>query len=110
MSKQDVVIASATRTPIGTFQGAFSSLSASDLGAVAVREAVKRAGASDDQIERVFMGNVLSAGMGQAPARQCVIKPPAVRVNISTLTPQEASRLAQGLAHILRPTQHTHSA
>jgi acetyl-CoA C-acetyltransferase len=74
MSKKDVVIASATRTPIGTFQGAFSSLSASDLGAVAVREAVKRASASDDQIDRVFMGNVLSAGMGQAPARQCVIK------------------------------------
>jgi acetyl-CoA C-acetyltransferase len=71
---QDVVIASAARTPIGTFQGAFSTLSASDLGAVAVREAVKRAGASPGDVERVIMGNVLSAGMGQAPARQCVIK------------------------------------
>jgi acetyl-CoA C-acetyltransferase len=74
MSQQDVVIASAVRTPIGAFQGAFSSLSASDLGAAAVREAVKRAGATPEQIERVIMGNVLSAAMGQAPARQCVIK------------------------------------
>jgi acetyl-CoA C-acetyltransferase len=71
--QQDVVIASAVRTPIGSFQGALSSLSASQLGAVAVKEAVKRAGASPEQIERVILGNVLSAGMGQAPARQAVI-------------------------------------
>ncbi len=74
MSDQDVVIASAVRTPIGTFQGAFSSLSASDLGAIAVKEAVRRAQAKPDQVERVIMGNVLSGGMGQAPARQTVIK------------------------------------
>jgi len=74
MSQKDVVIASAARTPIGSFSGAFSSLSASDLGAVAVTEAVKRAGASPEDVDRVYMGNVLSGGMGQAPARQCVIK------------------------------------
>jgi len=74
MSQQDVVIASATRTPIGCFQGALSSLSASDLGALVVREAVKRAGATPDEVDVVIMGNVLSAGVGQAPARQCVIK------------------------------------
>ena len=74
MSQQEAVIASATRTPIGSFQGAFSSLSASDLGALVVREAVKRAGAAPDDVDAVIMGNVLSAGMGQAPARQCVIK------------------------------------
>ena len=73
MSDPEVVIASAVRTPIGSFQGALSSLSASRLGAVAVKEAVKRAGAEPAQIERVIMGNVLSAGMGQAPARQAVI-------------------------------------
>jgi acetyl-CoA C-acetyltransferase len=73
MSDQDVVIASAVRTPIGSFQGALSSLSASQLGAVAVKEAVKRAGARPEQIERVILGNVLSGGMGQAPARQAVI-------------------------------------
>ncbi len=70
----EVVISSAARTPIGSFQGALASLSASDLGAIAVKEAVARAGAKPDQIERVFMGNVLSAGMGQAPARQAAIK------------------------------------
>jgi acetyl-CoA C-acetyltransferase len=74
MSQKDVVIASAARTPIGSFQGAFASLSASDLGAVAVKEAVRRAGAAPEQVDRVIMGNVLAAGMGQAPARQCVIK------------------------------------
>jgi acetyl-CoA C-acetyltransferase len=73
MSEPEVVIASAARTPIGSFQGSLSSLSASQLGAVAVKEAVKRAGAEPAQIERVIMGNVLSAGMGQAPARQVVI-------------------------------------
>jgi acetyl-CoA C-acetyltransferase len=74
MSQTEVVIASAVRTPIGAFQGAFASLSASDLGAVAVREAVRRAKAEPSQVERVIIGNVLPAGMGQAPARQVVIK------------------------------------
>jgi len=70
----DVVISSACRTPIGAFQGALSSLSAAELGAIAVREAVKRAGIDPAKVERAFMGNVLPAGMGQAPARQAVIK------------------------------------
>jgi acetyl-CoA C-acetyltransferase len=74
MSQTEIVIASAARTPIGCFQGVFSGLTASDLGAVVVREAVKRAGARPEHVDRVIMGNVLSAGMGQAPARQCVIK------------------------------------
>jgi len=74
MSQKEVVIASAVRTPIGSFQGVFAAFSASDLGAIVVREAVKHAGAKPDDVERVIMGNVLSAGMGQAPARQCVIK------------------------------------
>ncbi len=70
----DVVISSACRTPIGSFQGALAGLSASDLGAVAVREAVKRAGIDGAKVDRAIMGNVLSAAMGQAPARQAVIK------------------------------------
>ena len=70
MSQNEAVIASATRTPIGCFQGAFSSLSAPDLGALVVREAVKRAGAKSDDVDAVIMGNVLSAGVGPAPARQ----------------------------------------
>jgi acetyl-CoA C-acetyltransferase len=74
MSPHDVVIASAVRTPIGSFQGAFAGLPASALGATAVREAVRRAGAKPEQIERCILGNVLPAAMGQAPARQAVIK------------------------------------
>ncbi len=74
MSSKDVVICSAARTPIGSFQGAFSSLSASDLGGVAVAEAVKRSGAKPEEVERAILGNVLPAAMGQAPARQAVIK------------------------------------
>ncbi len=71
---KEVVISSAVRTPIGSFRGALAPLSASDLGAIAVREAIQRAGAQLEQVERVYMGNVLPAGMGQAPARQAVIK------------------------------------
>jgi len=75
MSQQsDVVIASAVRTPIGSFQGSLASLSSPELGAIAIREAVRRAGAKSEQIERVIMGCVLSAGVGQAPARQATIK------------------------------------
>jgi len=70
----EIVIASAVRTPIGAFQGAFSPLSASDLGAIAVREAVARAGCKPGDVDHAFIGCVLPAGMGQAPARQCVIK------------------------------------
>jgi acetyl-CoA C-acetyltransferase len=74
MSKTDVVIASAARTPLGSFQGALSALSAPELGAVAIREAVSRAGIPPDRVEQVFMGCVLSGGIGQAPARQAMIK------------------------------------
>jgi acetyl-CoA C-acetyltransferase len=74
MSPKDVVLCSAVRTPIGSFQGALSPLSASDLGGIVVDEAVKRAGAKRGEVERVILGNVLPAGMGQAPARQAVIK------------------------------------
>ena len=65
-----VVIVSATRTPIGSFQGAFASLSAPELGAIAVKAAVERAGVEPDEISEVLMGCVLPAGQGQAPARQ----------------------------------------
>ena len=68
-----VVIASAVRTPIGAFQGALAPLKASQLGAAAVREAVTRAGLAPADVDLVLMGNVLSAGMGQAPARQAAI-------------------------------------
>jgi acetyl-CoA C-acetyltransferase len=68
-----VYIASLARTPIGSFLGGLSSLSAPQLGAVAIGAAVQRAGLEPAQIEEVWMGNVLSAGIGQAPARQAAL-------------------------------------
>ncbi len=68
-----IVILSYARTPMGSFQGALSGASATELGATAVKAAVERAGISGDQVDKVFMGNVLSAGLGQAPARQAAI-------------------------------------
>lgn len=70
---KEVVIVSAARTPIGKFLGVFSPLKASQLGAVAIKEAVKRAGIEPKEIDEVIMGNVVSAGMGQSPARQAAI-------------------------------------
>lgn len=71
MTKEtEAVILSAARTPIGKFQGALSSVSATQLGAIAVRAAVERAGINAEEIEEVIMGNVVQAGEGQAPARQ----------------------------------------
>ncbi len=69
----DVVIISGCRTPVGKFQGSLSDLTASQLGAVVVREAVKRSGVNPDQIDECIMGNVLPAGLGQNPARQAAI-------------------------------------
>src|ERR1700691_3241840 len=69
----DVVIISGCRTAVGKFQGSLSDLSAVQLGAVVVREAVKRAGLNSDQIDECIMGNVLPAGLGQNPARQAAI-------------------------------------
>ena len=68
------VILSAVRTAIGKFQGGLASLSAVDLGAAVIREAVKRAGVEPSQVDEVIMGNVVSAGLGQNPARQAGLK------------------------------------
>ena len=69
-----VVFLSYARTPMGGMQGVLSDASATDLGATAVKAAVERAGVSGDDIERIYMGCVLPAGLGQAPARQAAIK------------------------------------
>jgi acetyl-CoA C-acetyltransferase len=69
-----IVIVGAARTPMGAFQGDFASLTASDLGAVAIKAAVERAGIKPELVEHVYFGNCLMAGQGQAPARQAAIK------------------------------------
>ncbi|TPG43248.1 acetyl-CoA C-acyltransferase [Sphingomonas koreensis] len=74
MSADPVVILSYARTPMGSFQGCLSGASATELGAAAVGGAVARAGVAADAIERIYMGCVLPAGLGQAPARQAALK------------------------------------
>src|SRR5207245_1440151 len=72
-ASDDVVIISACRTPVGKFQGSLSDLSAPQLGAIVVREAVLRAKLDPKQVDECIMGNVVSAGLGQNPARQAAI-------------------------------------
>jgi acetyl-CoA C-acetyltransferase len=74
MSTDPVVILSYARTPMGGMQGALAEISATDLGATAVKAAVERSGVDGADIERIYMGCVLPAGLGQAPARQAAIK------------------------------------
>src|SRR5213592_1386594 len=74
MTYPDVFIVGAARTPIGKFLGALSPLKASDLGAIAIREAVSRAGITGKDVDEVLMGHVVQGGQGQAPARQAQIK------------------------------------
>jgi acetyl-CoA C-acetyltransferase len=70
---EDVVIVSAVRTPVGKFQGSLSGFTAPQLGAIAIREAVKHAGIDAKIVDECIMGNVLSGGLGQAPARQAAL-------------------------------------
>lgn len=83
-----VVIASACRTPIGKFGGTLASVSAAELGAIVIKEAVKRAGLTPEQVDQVYMGCVIQAGLGQNVARQASLKAglpvstPAVTINV----------------------------
>ena len=73
MSNDPIVIVSAARTPIGSFQGVFSSMTAPQLGGVAIKAAIERAKVKPEQVQEVFMGCVLPAGLRQAPARQAAL-------------------------------------
>ena len=70
---KDIVIVSAVRTPVGSFNGGLSSVPATRLGSIVITEAIKRAGIRTTDVDEVIMGNVLSAGLGQSPARQASI-------------------------------------
>ncbi|MDB4875761.1 MAG: acetyl-CoA acetyltransferase [Gemmatimonadetes bacterium] len=83
-SRQPVIV-SAVRTPIGRFLGGLASLSAPELGAIAIRAAVERAGLDAAAIEEVIMGNVIQGGVGQAPARQAALKA-GIPASVSALT------------------------
>ncbi|MBL8654735.1 MAG: acetyl-CoA C-acetyltransferase, partial [Alphaproteobacteria bacterium] len=69
----DIVIASAARTPVGSFNGAFGAVSAHYLGQVAITEAIKRAKVAPGDVDEVIMGQILTAGQGQNPARQAAV-------------------------------------
>src|SRR5678815_791758 len=71
---EQAVIISAVRTPIGKFLGVLSPLTVTQLGTIAIREAVARAGVDSQAVEECIMGNVVSAGLGQAPARQAALR------------------------------------
>jgi acetyl-CoA C-acetyltransferase len=94
------IIVAGARTPIGKMSGAFTSLSAADLGGIAIAEALRRAGVAPDQVDHVIMGQVLMAGQGQVPSRQAAVKAgipmrvPAVNVNKVCLSGLNAIYLA----------------
>ena len=69
-STQSVYIVSASRTPVGSINGSLSTLTAPQLGIVAVKHAMERAGVKPEHVEEIYMGNVVQAGVGQSPARQ----------------------------------------
>lgn len=100
----DIVILSATRTPIGSFQGALASVPASRLGAAAIRGAVARAGVDPADVTDCLMGNVLQAGQGQAPARQAAIHgglPASVRCTTVHKVCGSGMQTVIGAAHFL---------
>ena len=73
-ASESIVVASAARTPVGSFNGAFANLAAHELGAIAIKEALARAGVDGAEVDEVILGQVLTAGQGQNPARQASIK------------------------------------
>ena len=103
MQNDPIVIVGAARTPMGGFQGDFMSLAASDLGAVAIKAAVERAGISPGDVQELLFGNCLMAGQGQAPARQAALKAGLPNsVNCTTLSKMCGSAMkATMLAHDL---------
>ena len=82
MEKKDVFIVSAVRTPLGSFGGVFANVPATELGAIAIKGALEKGNVNPNDIDEVFMGNVCSANLGQAPARQA-----ALSAGISNSTP-----------------------
>src|ERR1051326_2922567 len=103
---EEIYIVGAARTAIGKFGGALAKMPASDLGALVIKDVLKRAGVKTDQVSEVIMGQVLTAGVGQNPARQAAIKAglpdmiPAMTINKVCGSGVKAAMLgAQSIAH-----------
>jgi acetyl-CoA C-acetyltransferase len=105
MSNRTVYIVSAVRTPIGSFGGSLKDFSASQLGAIAIKAAVEKAGLQPDQIEEVYMGNVIQANIGQAPARQAAkfagLPDKVICTTINKVCASGMKAIAQGAQDIL---------
>ncbi|MBI2918186.1 MAG: acetyl-CoA C-acetyltransferase [Chloroflexi bacterium] len=99
---KQVVLVGAARTPMGKLNGALSPVSAPQLGAVAIAEAIRRAGLTPDQVEYTIMGNALTTGIGQAPARQAAVKA-GIPVSASALTVNKVC--ASGLTAVVLASQ-----
>jgi len=110
MAFEDIVIVSAVRTPIGKFQGSLADFTAPQLGAIVVREAVRRAGIDANTVDECIMGNVVSAGLGQNPARQAALNGGlSDRVSAMTINKVCGSGLkAVGLAAQAIQTDNSH--
>jgi len=102
MSEHQAVIVGAARTPTGKFLGSLAHLSAPDLGAIAIKEAVRRSGIDPSALEEIIMGNVVSAGIGQAPARQAAIKA-GLSVDLPALTIKKVC--GSGMKAVMLATQ-----
>src|SRR5689334_11881620 len=105
MSKNQVYIVSAVRTPIGSFGGALKDVPATRLGAVAIKGALEKAGVSPDQVNEVLMGCVIQAGLGQAPARQAAkyagLPDNVVCTTVNKVCASGMKAIAQGAQSIL---------
>ena len=99
---RETVIISAARTPVGKFQGSLKSFSATDLGAIVVRETVKRAGVNPEDVDEVIMGCVIQAGLGQNPARQAALRGGLLPV-VSAVTVNKVC--GSGLKAVMMATQ-----
>lgn len=102
MTDNSVYIVSCARTPVGSFRGALSTLSAVDLGAIAIKESIKRAGIKEEDVSDVFMGHVISAGCGQNTARQAALK---AGLPVSTCCTTVNKVCASGMQSIILATQ-----
>jgi acetyl-CoA C-acetyltransferase len=99
---KDVVILSAVRTPVGSFRSSLATMTAPQLGSVAIKAAVERAGLKPDQIQEVYMGNVLQGGEGQAPSRQAAL---GAGLSITTPTTTVNKVCASGLKAVMMASQ-----
>ena len=101
------VIVSFARTPIGSFLGSLASVSSPNLGAIAIKGAISKAGLAPELVNQVIMGNVLSAGVGQAPARQAAIYaglPYSVQCLTHTMVDNHLSYDDQCISHVWHPS------